>query len=61
MQNVRRKTKQNRNASDFWWLRSPGYGQVIAAQVGSDGNMYSDGDRVNYECGIRPALTIEFE
>ena len=44
----------------WWWLRSPGYSQNIAAYVNNDGDVDEFGtyvDRAN--CAVRPALWID--
>ena len=48
------------NDAGWWWLRSPGYFQRIAAYVSSDGSLsYS---RVHYDSGsVRPALWVNLE
>lgn len=41
----------------WWWLRSPGYNSIRAADVNYDGSVSSNGDRVNYDDGaVRPTL-----
>ena len=45
--------------SCWWWLRSPGYGQLLAATVDTDGSVYSYGLLVyNDYRGVRAALKI---
>ena len=44
----------------WWWLRSPGNNQGIAAYVDDDGDVYEYGDFVDYGCyAVRPALWID--
>ena len=40
----------------WWWLRSPGNNQNNAAEVNSDGDINTNGNNVNNENGVRPAL-----
>ena len=48
------------NSNCFWWLRSPGGIQCIAAGVGNDGDVYESGNYVNYaNYAVRPALWID--
>ena len=47
------------NSNCPWWLRSPGYRQDNAADVMNDGDVYEDGDYVDYDSAVRPALWIE--
>jgi len=43
-----------------WWLRSPGYYQINAANVSYDGNVDSDGYYVNYgDIAVRVAFKID--
>ena len=45
--------------ADWWWLRSPGYGDEDAASVSRCGYVYDSGGNVNYVYyGIRPALWV---
>ena len=51
----------NGEATCWWWLRSPGAGRSVAADVGIDGSISTFGYDVNYYAyGIRPALWISF-
>ena len=44
----------------WWWLRSPGYDQKLAANVDADGSLYAN--RVNVGSGsVRPALWVNLE
>lgn len=44
----------------WWWLRSPGYDQKLAASVDADGSLYAN--RVNVGSGsVRPALWVNLE
>lgn len=44
----------------WWWLRSPGYDQKLAARVDADGSLYAN--RVNVGSGsVRPALWVNLE
>ena len=53
-----RKCKYN-NKPCWWWLRSPGFHQDIAAYVYNDGSVYYNGDIVNIGSGcVRPALIL---
>jgi len=46
----------------FWWLRSPGCRGTYAALVHTDGNVYVDGNIVDYNNGgVRPALWLNIE
>mgnify|MGYP003287231317 CR=1 FL=1 len=46
-------------ATCLWWLRSPGYNQLIAAGVRDDGGVYERGSSVDYDnYAVRPALWI---
>ena len=46
----------------WWWLRSPGNYQGIAAYVNGDGDVYEGGDYVDYDFyAVRPALWINLE
>lgn len=49
-----------RNASDRWWLRSPGDISNYAAEVSSDGGVNTRGIHVHDENGVRPALNLKF-
>jgi len=52
----------DRKASAWWWLRSPGLGQFSAAYVGNDGDVYLSGNYVDNETGgVRPALWLNLE
>lgn len=52
-------TKEDRKYNHWWWLRSPGYCQNLAARVDIDGSVYYCGFYVNIDnfC-VRPALKI---
>ena len=44
----------------WWWLRSPGYGQLSAAGVNYVGDVYDGGSYVYYDdTAVRPALWID--
>ena len=49
-------------ATCWWWLRSPGWDQDLAAGVGSVGGVHSYGHYVRdgYDC-VRPALWIDLD
>ena len=48
------------NGNCWWWLRSPGYLQSDAANVGSNGGVGYNGNYVNYESNaVRPAMWID--
>jgi hypothetical protein len=50
-----------RSIGSWWWLRSSGYCQSLAAAgVFSDGSLSTDGWFVTHEYGVRPALNLEF-
>jgi len=52
----------NGEATCWWWLRSPGYPQVTAAGVRSDGTVCYAGSEVNNaERCVRPALWISLK
>lgn len=61
---VTKYTKSNHAWTDpkgncWWWLRSPGYNDNIAAGVYSDGSVYDYGYFVyNVEIAVRPAMWI---
>jgi len=46
------------NNSSLWWLRSPGLLSYSAARVGRDGGVYSHGNFVDSNDGVRPALWL---
>jgi len=45
----------------WWWLRSPGAFQYLAARVLTDGYVYLHGRYVSREGGVRPALWVKLE
>ena len=46
----------------WWWLRSPGYGQIRAARVHSGGAVIAVGDFVDHDNNaLRPALWVNLE
>ena len=45
----------------WWWLRSPGYNQVTAASVGTDGGIGSGADVSDDSHAVRPAMWITLE
>lgn len=46
----------------WWWLRSPGYYQIYAADVLIGGDVYEDGYGVNHgDCAVRPAMWITID
>ena len=55
-------SEEDREYSNWWWLRSPGYSQGYAASVNLDGSVHYCGDDVDYadDC-VRPALKINLE
>ena len=56
-ENVKSKIRE---ASYWWWLRSPGNTLEIAAGVNSNGTISAGGNFVNAEDGVRPALCLEY-
>ena len=49
-------------ATCWWWLRSPGYSQINAAYVRSDGSVYYSGHPVSDDAdAVRPALCINLD
>ena len=49
-------------ATCWWWLRSPGYSQINAAYVRSDGSVYYSGHPVSDDAdGVRPSLWINLD
>jgi len=59
--NKGRAAKFNGEAA-WWWLRSPGYIQDIAADVLGDGGVNLNGNTVtNSSGGVRPALWLNLE
>ena len=48
-------------ATCWWWLRSPGDYQFFAANVYSDGSVDEDGNGVNYDLAVRPAMWITID
>ena len=56
---ARKQGVYDENDCCYWWLRSPGYGQHLAANVGADGALYLGGNYVSYgSFAVRPALRI---
>lgn len=53
---------KDREYSNWWWLRSPGYDQYLAASVTDGGSVHYGGDDVDYadDC-VRPALKLNLE
>jgi len=48
------------NINFWWWLRSPGYSSINAANVSNVGNVSDFGNYVNYDDrAVRPALIYE--
>ena len=43
--------------ASWWWLRSPGNNDNNAANVNTDGSLNENGNNVNNENGVRPALS----
>lgn len=43
-----------------WWLRSPGYKEGDASNVGEEGRVYYGGIFVSAKYGVRPALTVTY-
>ena len=53
------KNNDDRMANSWYWLRTPGtLGNYCAAFVSNLGFVYVNGNYVNYNCGVRPALWI---
>ncbi len=53
---------KDREYSNWWWLRSPGYSQDCAAIVLYDGSVSYSGNYVNYgDFCVRPALKLNLE
>lgn len=48
-------------ATYLWWVRSPGDYQFFAANVYSDGSVDEDGNGVNYDLAVRPAMWITID
>lgn len=48
-------------ASDYWWLRSPGYSVDDAAVVEGGGFVRSNGSFVGRELGVRPAFYLNLD
>ena len=48
----------DRAVAGYWWLRSPGYHNNIAAYVSDDGIVYFNGYLINDKLSVRPALKI---
>ncbi|MBR6089399.1 MAG: hypothetical protein IKP86_05650, partial [Anaerolineaceae bacterium] len=47
------------NGNAWWWLRSPGYGSDVAADVFPDGSVYDSGGYINNSGGsVRPAFWL---
>lgn len=54
-----RKVDENiRYIDEYWWLRSPGFDDFLAAVVGGDGYVYDFGSNAGNKYGLRPALKI---
>jgi len=51
-------TEEQRSVSDWWWLRSPGDGEM-AAVVTSSGTILTDGLEQQEECGVRPVFFLK--
>ncbi len=60
---IKRRAAQHEfddKSAGWWWLRSPGYFQNLAADVLDDGSLGNSG--VNYDYGVvRPAFWINLE
>ena len=55
-------SKKDREYSNWWWLRLPGYYQDYAAYVSTDGLVDCTGYDVDYaDVCVRPALKINLE
>ena len=58
-----RGIKKSENGNCWWWLRTPGRntygGYYCAAGVGSDGSISYEGNGVNIENAVRPAMWID--
>ncbi len=50
-----------RSASDFWWLRSPGCADCLAADVGFNGDVCESGTDVYGSHGARPAFYLNLD
>ena len=48
-------------ATCWWWLRSPGGSQNLAAGVNRGGSVSGLGYDVNFDCAVRPALWITID
>lgn len=49
-----------KESHNFWWLRSPGINQTLAAGVDAGGDVYEYGYWVSYDnLAVRPALWID--
>ncbi len=55
------KNSKDRATGSWWWLRSPGYRGINAANVYYDGGIYDGGYRVDGSLGIRPAFKINLK
>jgi len=54
-----RQAYNTNGEADWWWLRTPGRGNIYAAYVSEDGSVDSDGCMVSKnDGGIRPAMWI---
>lgn len=49
---------QARANDSWWWLRSPGYYPYYAAFVNNDGKVSTNGNYVDRNIGVRPALWL---
>ena len=52
----------NEEKAAYWWLRSPGYDSIIAAEVDDYGWVYGYGCGVDIDDdGVRPALHLNLQ
>ena len=55
------KSDEDRAIGDWWWLRSPGYDDPLAAYVDGYGSIDTGGLYVNDRIAVRPALKINLK
>ena len=54
-----KKGYDQKDLSDWWWLRSPGFGSIYAADVHDDGDISQHGNGVNDgNVAVRPAFWL---
>lgn len=56
IEDIKDLPKEILKSKDWWWLRSPGNGSLIAAGVNYLGFVYRNGNYVDYTHGVRPLL-----